>query len=183
MLYSLTVFWNVSQTGIDIIMMLYDCAVIGWAPSHLGRLDFVSRAAAPTFKIRQHLTLLALHTRLHLTPPLLCYYRSCADREEDRKKRESQYSAHSVGTVKTAKKHAQITTHPRFWRMQQWRLRDAEHLRRSRSRPLSKEMKLCLYLFLPKTMRLVWEEVFVSKLKVWIHQSDVDSMLTVYLSG
>ncbi len=122
-----------------LLWWLFDCAVIGWAPSHLGRLDFVSRAAAPTFKIRQHLTLLALHTRLHLTPPLLCYYRSCADREKNRKKRESQHSAHSVGTAKTGKKHAQITTHPRFWRMQQWRLRGGENLRRSRSRPLSKK--------------------------------------------
>lgn len=42
---------------------------------------------------------------------------------------------------------------------------------------------MSLYLFHPKTMRLVREEVFDSKLTDWIHQSDVGSTLTVCLSG
>lgn len=40
---------------------------------HLGGLDFVACAAAPAREVRENLALLALHTRLHLTPPLLGY--------------------------------------------------------------------------------------------------------------
>lgn len=40
---------------------------------HLCGLDFVARAAAPSCEVREDLALLTLHTRLHLTPPLLGY--------------------------------------------------------------------------------------------------------------
>lgn len=40
---------------------------------HLGGLDFIASAAAPACEVRENLALLALHTRLHLTPPLLGY--------------------------------------------------------------------------------------------------------------
>lgn len=37
----------------------------------LGGLDLVASAAGPASQIRQNFTLLAIHTRLHLAPPLL----------------------------------------------------------------------------------------------------------------
>lgn len=45
-------------------------------PCDLGRLDFVSCTAAPAFEIRQHFTLLPVHARMHLAPPLLSNYGS-----------------------------------------------------------------------------------------------------------
>lgn len=40
----------------------------------LRRLYFVSCTAAPAFQVRQHFTLLPIHTWMHLAPPLLCNY-------------------------------------------------------------------------------------------------------------
>lgn len=42
-------------------------------PSHLGGFDFVASAAGPASQVRQDLTLLSIHTRLHLAPPFLGY--------------------------------------------------------------------------------------------------------------
>lgn len=41
--------------------------------SHLGGFDFVASAAGPASQVREDLTLLSVHTRLHLAPPLLSY--------------------------------------------------------------------------------------------------------------
>lgn len=41
--------------------------------SHLGGFDFVASAAGPASQVRQDLTLLSIHTRMHLAPPLLGY--------------------------------------------------------------------------------------------------------------
>lgn len=43
--------------------------------SHLGCLHLVARAAAPACEVGQDFTLLTIDTWLHLTPPLLSYYR------------------------------------------------------------------------------------------------------------
>lgn len=42
---------------------------------HLGCLHLVACAAAPACEVRQNFTFLTIQTRLHLTPPLLSYYR------------------------------------------------------------------------------------------------------------
>lgn len=39
----------------------------------LGGFDFVASAAGPASQVRQDLTLLSIHTRLHLAPPFLGY--------------------------------------------------------------------------------------------------------------
>lgn len=41
--------------------------------SYFGGFDFVASAAGPTGQVRKDLTLLPIHTWLHLTPPLLGY--------------------------------------------------------------------------------------------------------------
>lgn len=48
--------------------------------THLGRLYFVSRTAAPPFEIWQHFTLLPVHAGMHLAPPLLCNYGGCGSK-------------------------------------------------------------------------------------------------------
>lgn len=44
--------------------------------SHLGGFDFVASAARPASQVRQDLTLLSVHTWLHVAPPFLGYNRS-----------------------------------------------------------------------------------------------------------
>lgn len=46
---------------------------MGRHSSHLGGFDLVAGAAGPAGQVRQHLTLLSVHTRLHVAPPLLGY--------------------------------------------------------------------------------------------------------------
>lgn len=77
--------------------------------SHLGGLDFVSGAAGPSSQVRKDLTLLSVHARMHLAPPLLGHNGGWSiarqGSEERKRKRRRLMDAHRAGAQET-----QITT-------------------------------------------------------------------------